>query len=51
MLESARDLGFDQEPLAADGVVGMLIEDLLECDFAVKFLVKRDENRPEAAGA
>ena len=48
MLEPAGDLRFEQEPVAADGVVGVRVEDLLECHLAVQFGVERHEYSPDA---
>ncbi|MFO0950014.1 MAG: hypothetical protein U0835_02455 [Isosphaeraceae bacterium] len=45
MFEPAGDLGLDEEPVAADGVVGVVREDLLEGDLAVQLRVERDEHR------
>jgi hypothetical protein len=36
MFEPSGDLGLLEEPLAADRVVGVLVEDLLEGDLAVQ---------------
>ena len=47
MLEPAGDLGLDEEPLAAGRVVGVMVEDLLECDFSVQLDVQRHEDRPQ----
>ena len=49
MLEPAGDLGLEQEPLAADRVVGVVVQDLLERDLAVELRVEGDEDRPQAA--
>ena len=49
MLQPAGDLGLEQEPLAADRVVGVLVEDLLERDLAVQLGVERDEDGAQAA--
>ena len=51
MLEAAGDLGLEQEPLAADRVVGVVVEDLLERHLAVQLAVERHEDRPQAARA
>ncbi len=48
MFKPAGDLGLEQEPLAAGGVVGMVVENLFECHLAVKFGVESDEHRPQA---
>ena len=39
------------EPLAAAGVVGVVVEDLLERHLAVQLGVERDEDRAQAARA
>ncbi len=49
VLEPAGDLGFEQEPLAAGRVVGMMVEDLLERDLAVQLGVEGHENRTQAS--
>ena len=49
VLEPAGDLGFDEEPLAAGRVVGVLVEDLLESDLAVQFAIQRHEHRTQSA--
>ena len=49
MLQPAGDLGFEEEPGAAGGIVGVVVEDLLEGDFAVKLAVERDEDRAQPA--
>ena len=49
MLQPAGDLGLEQEPLAADGVVGVMVEDLLERHLAVQLGVERHEHRPQPA--
>ncbi len=49
VLQPAGDLGLDEEPGAADRVVGVGVEDLLECDLAVELDVERDEDGAEAA--
>jgi hypothetical protein len=49
VLQPAGDLGFHEEPLPAGRVVGVLVEDLLESDLAVQFLIQRHEHRPEPA--
>ncbi len=49
MLESAGDLGLEEESSAAVGVVGVEVEDLLECDLAVELGVERDEDGAESA--
>jgi hypothetical protein len=46
MLQAAGDLRLDEEPLAAGGVVGVRIEDLLQCHLAVQLLVEGDEDGP-----
>ena len=49
MLKPAGDLGLEQEPLAADRVVGMLIKDLLERDLAMELGIERHEYGAQAA--
>ena len=49
VLQPAGDLGLGDEPLAADGVVGVLFEDLLECHLAVQLAVERHEDGAQAA--
>ena len=49
MLQPAGDLGLQQEPLAADRVVGVVVEDLLERHLAVQLGVERDEDGAQAA--
>ena len=49
VLQPAGDLGLEQEPLAADRVVGVLVEDLLEGHLAVQLGVERDEDGTQAA--
>ena len=49
MLETAGDLGFEQEPLTAGRVVGVIVQDLLERDLAVQLAVQCDEDGAEAA--
>jgi hypothetical protein len=44
VLESAGDLGLEQEPTAAGRVVGVAEEDLLEGDLAIELGVERDED-------
>ena len=46
MLQPAGDLGLEQEPRPADGVVGVLVLDLLEGDLAVQLVVVGDEDLP-----
>ena len=48
MLQAARDLGFEQESLAADGVVGVGVEDLLQRHLAVQLAVEGHEDDTEA---
>ncbi len=52
MLEPAGDLGLEQEPRPAYGIVGMMVEDLLQSDLAVQLGVERDKDRsqPTAGG-
>jgi hypothetical protein len=49
VFESAGDLGLEEEPLAADRVVGMMVEDLLEGHFAMQLAVERHEDGPQTA--
>ena len=49
VLEPAGDLGLGDEPLPADGVVGVLLEDLLERHLAVQLAVERHEDGAQAA--
>ena len=49
VLQAAGDLRLHQEPLAADRVVGVLVEDLLERHLAVQFAVERHEDGAQAA--
>ncbi len=48
MLQTAGDLGLEQESGAADLVVGVVVEDLLEGDLAVQLAVDGDEDGPQA---
>ena len=47
MLEAAGDFGLEQEAMATDGVVGVLVEDLLQGHFPVQLDVLSDENGPQ----
>ncbi len=49
VFEPAGDLGFEQEAGAADGVVGVLVEDLLERHLAVQFLIEGDVDGAQSA--
>ena len=49
VLEPAGDLGLEQEAGAADRVVGVLVEDLLERHLAVQLLVEGDEDGAQSA--
>ena len=49
MFEAPGDLGLEDEPGPAAGVVGMAIEDLLEGELAVQLVVDRHEDGPQAA--
>ena len=49
VFESTGDLGLDQEPLATGRVVGVVVEDLLECHLAIELGVQRHEDRPQPA--
>jgi hypothetical protein len=44
VFQSTRDLGFHQKPLAADGVVGVGVEDLFERDLTVQLGIHRNED-------
>ena len=47
VLEAAGDLGFEQEACAAGWVESVVVEDFLECDFAVELAVDGDEDGAE----
>ena len=49
MLQAAGDLGLEQEPGAADRVVGVAVEDLLQRHLAVQLGVEGDEDLAQAA--
>ena len=49
VLQPAGDLGLQQEPLAADPVVGVVVEDLLQRHLAVQLGVQRHEDGAQAA--
>ena len=49
MFQSAGDLGLQKKSLAADRIVGMLLEDLLERHLAVQLVVQRDEDGTQTA--
>ncbi len=49
VFEPPGDLGLHQEPLAADRVVGVVVEDLLECHLAIQLGVQGHEDRPQPA--
>jgi hypothetical protein len=49
MLQPAGDLGLEQEAAPTGGVVGVLVEDLLERHLAVELGVQRDEDGAQAA--
>ena len=49
VLEAAGDLGLDEEAVSAGGVVGAVVEDLLEGDLAVELGVEGNEDRAQAA--
>ena len=49
MFQPAGDLGLEYETRAADGVVGVAVEDLLERDLAVELGVERHEDRAQAS--
>ena len=44
VLESAGHFGFQEKPRPTDRIIGVLVEDLLERDLAVKLAVQRDED-------
>ncbi len=49
VFEPAGDLGLEDEPGAAGGVVGVVVEDLLERDLAVELGVEGDEDGAQPA--
>jgi hypothetical protein len=49
VLQPAGDLGLEEEPLAADGVVGVLVEDLFEGDLTFQLGVQRHEDGAQPA--
>ncbi len=49
VFEPAGDLGLGDEPLTAQGVVGVPLEDLLQGHLAVQLAVERHENHPQPA--
>ena len=49
VLQAAGNLGLGDEPMPADGVVGVLLEDLLQCHFAVQLAIERHEDGPQTA--
>ncbi len=49
VLEPTGDLGLEQKPLAADRIVGVLVEYLLDGDLAMQLAIERDEYRPQPA--
>ena len=49
VLQPAGDLGLEQEPLAADRVVGVVVEDLLQRHLAVQLRVEGHEDGAQAA--
>jgi len=49
VLQAARNLGFEQEPLAAGRIVRVPVKDLLESDLTVQFLIDGDEYRTQTA--
>ena len=49
MLQSAGDLGLQQEPPAAGGVVGVIVEDLLQRHLAMQLLIHGHEDGTESA--
>ena len=48
VLKVAGDFRLQEEPLAAGRVVGVAVEDLFQCDFAVEFSIQRDEDGAQA---
>ena len=49
MLEPAGDFGFEQKPLAAVGIVGVVVKDLFEGDLAMELVVEGDKYGSQAA--
>jgi hypothetical protein len=49
MLQPAGDLGIEQEPLAAGRVVGVVVQDLFERDFAVELGIECHKDRAQTA--
>ncbi len=49
VLQSSGDLGLGDEPLAAERVVGVLLEDLLERHLAVQLDIQRHEHLAQPA--
>ena len=47
MLERAGDLGLGDEAFAAERIVGVLLDDLLERDLAVELAIKCQEDDPQ----
>ncbi len=48
MLEAASDLSFDEESVSAGGIVGVVVEDLLESYLAIELGIERDEDGAQA---
>ena len=49
MFELAGDLGFHEKPRTAVGIMGVVLLNLLECDFAIQFGIPRDKHFTQAA--
>ena len=49
MFEASGDLGFEDEPGAAGGIIGVAVEDLLERDLAIQLGVERDEDGAQSS--
>lgn len=45
VLQAAGDLGFDQKPLVADRLVGVVVEDLVERGLAVRLRIQGCDRR------
>src|SRR4051794_25344165 len=51
MFQAAGDLRLEQEALATDRVVGMMVEYLLQRDLAVQLRIEGNEDRPQTASS
>ena len=49
MLQTAGDLRLDDKSLPAGRVVGMTLEDLLECHLAIELVIECHEDSPQTA--